>query len=188
MRVCPVSSSRSGPGPSKVLLVLGLVLGMTAVLSTLAVGAFLWSGLSGSLPSDAELRKRFQDHRAEFDSLATMALADTLLVGAGAWPLTSVFIRGTGAYNRRLTDEEVVSTGRSAYRRLLARAGVPAISRSRKGDAVTFVVQTSQRQRKGICYSKDPPPYSQVASLDRVADYGYVVLAPRWYLFVELRD
>jgi hypothetical protein len=76
-----------------------------------------------------------------FDALATMALADTHFVGAGHdWMLLrfDVFVHHTPQADRMLTDVEVRATGRSNHRRLLDRAGVPAISRARDGGAIWF--------------------------------------------------
>jgi len=44
------------------------------------IGGFL-SVRAPALPSDADLRKRFDEHRAAFDSLATRAIAGTPLAG-----------------------------------------------------------------------------------------------------------
>jgi len=142
------------------------------------------------LPTDASLRSRFERHRSEFDSLATIARADSQLVGAGHEPTGfDVFVRDTSAYHHRLTDDETRATGRLALSRLLERAGVPSIARAADGASIRFVVAVSGGLRKGIVCS-DQPLEPVRASLDgpEPGGAGYVPLAPRWFLFVELAD
>lgn len=160
-------------------------------------GAGPLQNLSRPLPSDASLRVRFREHRREFDALARMALADTQLAGAGHDPLLrqfNVFVHDTPQHDRMLTGDEVRATGRSEIRRLLERAGLPALSRSREGDAVWFVVMSRAEARKGIVYSKKPmtPLRKSLDGLERAgAGYvtaGYVRLAPEWFLFLIPSD
>lgn len=157
-----------------------------------------WIGcpFMGPSPSDASLTRKFREHRQDFDALAKLALADTAFVGAGHDPWLrrfTVYVRDTPHSNRRLTDDEARASGRGQYRRLLDRAGVPAISRGHDGISVRFVVSSKGEARKGILYSELPlEPVGE--SLDGVSGpivsrwHGYVVLAPRWYLFHEPRD
>jgi hypothetical protein len=164
----------------------------------LSIAGWLWWNLFRPLPSDAQLQRLFQEHRAELDRLAAMALADTQLVGAGHdWMLMSfgVYVLDTPRFNRRLSDDEVRSSRRIELRRLLDRAGLPSVSRSGKGDAVWFVVMShAGGARKGIVYSERPlkPAVSSLDSLERVrspsGQAGYVTLAPRWSLFLEPTD
>ena len=134
--------------------------------------------------SDAALRKRFSEHRAAFDSLATMAVADSQLVGLQP---NLVFVRETATQNRRLTDEEVRTSGRSRLGSLLQRAGLPALSRERNGGAIWFVVVSRDGTRKGYVYSLTPRE-PVLGSLDDAPQYGYVALAPRWFLFLQPAD
>ena len=164
----------------------------------LSIVGWLWWSLFRPLPSDAQLHRLFRDHRAELDPLAAMALADTQLVGAGHdWRLRGfgVYVRDTPRFNRRLTDREVRATGRIELCRLLNRAGLPAISRSGTGDALRFVVMSHPGgARKGIAYSERPlaPAVASLDSLERrssaLGESGYVILAPRWFLFLEPND
>jgi hypothetical protein len=186
------------------------VFALAGALFAVAITGMLWWGSARPLPSDADLRKGFQVHRAEFDSLAAMALADTLLVGAGIWPGASIYVRDTPLHDRRLTEDEVMRSGRSAYRRLLKRAGIPSVSRTRKRRELYFVVRSayarlparsrvpvvsssgqpqrtatsvSGRYRKGFVYAEEPVQ-PLVSSLDSLESYGFVVLAPRWFMFL----
>lgn len=161
--------------------------GSLAGVAILIVVGSLSCGRSLPLPSDAELTTRFREHRSEFDSLAAMALADTQLVGLGTLGRFEVFVRDTSPYNRRLTDDEVRATGRSEFRRLIDRAGVPSLSRSAEGDRVWFVVVSNGGTRKGLMYSQRPME-PLLTSLDGRDSSGYVPLAPRWFLFVEPSD
>src|SRR5215471_2547095 len=54
-------------------------------IAALAIGTIVAGVMSQShaMPSDADLRKRFLEHRASFDSLATLVLADSQFVGVG---------------------------------------------------------------------------------------------------------
>jgi hypothetical protein len=160
-----------------------LVRALVVVLgvSALAVAAVVSCGTG---PSDATLTARFHAHRNEFEQLAAMAMADTELVGMGHH---DVFVLDRPLQHRRLTEAEVRTTGRAGFRPLLERAGLPALSRARTGDAVRFVVVSSGGRRRGYVYSeKSMEPI--VASLDGAPVYGYVALAPRWFLFSELSD
>jgi len=134
--------------------------------------------------SDAALRKRFSGHRAAFDSLATMALADTQLVGLQP---DMVFVRDTATQNRRLTDEEVRTSGRSTLGSLLQRTGLPALSRERNGGAIWFVVISHDGTRKVYVYSRERRE-PVLDSLDGSPQYGYVALAPGWFLFLQPAD
>ena len=129
--------------------------------------------------TDAALRKRFSEHREAFDSLATMAIADSQLVGLGP---TGVFVNDTPT--RALTEQEVSASGRARFRPLLQRAGVPALSRERNGEAIWFVVVTKDGTRKGYVYSRGPRE-PVLAALDDSPQYGYVALAPGWFLFLQ---
>src|SRR5215467_2419465 len=88
-------------------------------IGVLVVGAIIGGFLSvrpPALTSDADLRKRFNERREAFDSLATLAIADTQLVGLGAG---AIYVRDSTAQNRRLSEQEVLASGRSGFRRLL---------------------------------------------------------------------
>lgn len=155
----------------------------------------LWWNLLRPLPPDAELERRFREHREELDTLVAMAVADTQLVGVGHDPLLMrfvVFVHDSPRFNRMLSDGEVRATGRSEYRRRMGRAGVPALSRARGGDAVWFVVRSRIGVRKGYVYSEKPlaPLRSSLDGLERASagSSGYVALAPRWFLFLEPSD
>ena len=153
----------------------------------LAIGLLLVGILSvGWRPvnTDAALRKRFSEHRDALDSLATMAMADTQLVGFGP---SVMFVKDTPTYNRRLTDPEIRASGRSRFQPLLRRAGLPALSRQRDGDAIWFVVESHDGSRKGYMYSRTPKE-PVLGSLDAAGGYGYVALAPRWFLFLQPAD
>ena len=174
----------------------GPLLALASVGGVIAFAVWLWWNLFRPLPSDASLSSRFHAHRSDFDSLATMALADTQLVGAGHdWMLMrfTVFVHDNARFNRMLTDGEVRATGRAGLRRLIDRAGVPSISRG--ADAVWFVVMSNHgRARKGLVYSERAPGplRPSLDGLERTkAGYvmpGYVPLAPRWFLFLEPAD
>lgn len=157
------------------------------------VGAWWAWNLTRPLPSDAVLKARFREHRDEFDSLAVAALADTQFVGAAHDWMTlqfEVYVRDTPSNDRMLSPSEVFATGRSKYRRLLDRAGIPAVSR--RGGEALFVVGSRDAARKGILYStKARAP--MCATLDglekaRSIDAAFVALAPHWYLFIEPHD
>lgn len=161
-------------------------------MSFALVAAWWTWNLTRPLPTDVSLRARFQDHRPDLDSLATAALADTLLVGAAHdWTNLAfeVFVRDTPQNDRLLTAREVSATGRAIYRRLLDRAGLPAVSR-REGE-VWFIVGSSGGVRKGLLYSearRDPVRVS-LDGLERAryVNPAFVRLAPHWYLFIEPR-
>src|SRR5215467_4730706 len=103
------------------LLAIGLLIVGTIIAGFMSVG-------SHAMPTDAALRQRFSEHRDAFDSLATMAMADTQLVGLGP---AVMFVKDTPTYNRRLTDPEIMASGRSRFQPLLRRTGLPALSRQR---------------------------------------------------------
>src|SRR5262249_14984002 len=158
----------------------------------IAAGAWLWWRYFGPLPPDAALRTRFSEHRAEFDSLATIACADSELVAVVRTPNGfSVFVRHTPTSNRRLREMEVAASGRIAYRRLLGRAGVPRISRAAEARVIRFRLKKNEAGEKGIVYSEKPlaPLVPTLDGLEHtVAGHGasaYVSLAPRWFLFLE---
>ena len=181
--------------PNRSLWKTVVVVGLACVGIILAVGAWLWWQFFGPLPGDAALRARFSDHRAELDSLAAMACADSQLVGTGRSPTGfSVFVRDTSAFNRRLTESELATSGRSAYGRLLGRAGLPSLSRQRDAKVVRFVVKSNQTRLKGILYSEKPvgPLVSSLDGRERAiverTGSAYVALAPRWFLFLEPGD
>ena len=157
-----------------------------AAIGACIVGTIIAGVLSSGshATSDAALRKRFGEHRAAFDSLATMAVADTQLVGLGP---NTVFVRDTATQNRRLTDEEVRASGRSRLVALLQRIGLPGLSRERDGGAIWFVVVTHDGTRKGYVYSREPREPA-LGSLDDAPQYGYVALAPGWFLFLQPAD
>src|SRR5262245_27117597 len=156
-----------------------------------------WGMFFRPLPSDDTLHRQFQAHREDLEALAAIALADTLLVGAGHDPMLmrfTVFVRDSPRFNRMLTDGEVRGTGRFELRERLDRVGLPAISRAGDGSFVWFVVRSNVHARKGIVYSEKPlkPVRASLDGLDRAsfgdARHGYVALAPRWFLFLEPRD
>ena len=122
-------------------------------IGALVVGTIIAGVLSRShaMTSDAALRKRFSEHRASFDSLATMALADSQSVGVGP---------------------------------VLRRAGVRSVSRERNGEAIWLVVESRDGTRKGYVYSRKPRE-PVLATLDDAPQYGYVALAPGWFLFLQ---
>jgi hypothetical protein len=151
------------------------------IVGTIIAGA-LSSGSHAT--SDAALRRRFSDHRAEFDSLAMMAVADTQLVGIEP---NMVFVRDTATQSRRLTDEEVRTSGRSRLGSLLQRTGLPALARERNGGAIWFVVVSHDGTRKGYVYSRAPRE-PVLGSLDGAPQYGYMALAPGWFLFLQPAD
>ena len=151
-------------------------------------------GSSQELIPDATLVSQFRSHRGDFETLASKAVADSQLVGAGHDPLLmrfDVFVRDTPQKSRMLPDEDVLRTGRSEYRKLLDRVGAPAISRLQDGSAVRFVVMTRGRVRKGFLYTTKAPTrlYKRLDGLEmgRYFYPGYRSLAPRWYIFVEPR-
>src|SRR5215471_18155803 len=156
-------------------------------LGVLVVGAIIGGFLSVRSPamtSDADLRKRFNERRAAFDSLATLAVADTQLVGLGP---SVIYVNGSATQNRRLTEQEERASGRSMLRPLLRRAGVPALSREHDGEAIWFVVESHEGSRKGYVYSLKPQQ-PVLSSLDDARQNGYVVLAPGWFLFLQPAD
>jgi hypothetical protein len=169
---------------------------LASVGGVIAFAVWLWWNLFRPLPSDASLSSRFLAHRSDFDSLATMALADTQLVGAGHdWMLMrfTVFVHDNARFDRMLPEGEVRATGRTEYRRLIDRAGVPSVSRGR--DAVWFMAMSHHgRAMKGIVYSERAltPLRPSLDGLEREnsasAMAGYVPLAPKWFLFLEPTD
>lgn len=177
----------------------GPLLALVAIAGTLLLVTVGWMGwsLSRPLPSDAVLRSRFHDHRAELDRLAAIAQADTHLVGAGHDPWLmrfTVYVHDTPAFDRMLSDHEVRATGRAELLRLLDRAGLPSVGRSRDGGTVWFAVRSRWGVRKGIVFSERPlsPTRPSLDGLERDLASGvppaYVVLAPRWYVFLMPRD
>ena len=162
-----------------------------------AGGVWLWWNLFRPLPHDADLRSRFTNQREAFEALAAQARADASLVGAGHdWMLMrfDVFVRDTPRFNRLLTASEVRSSGRSGLQGLLDRTGARSLSRSPAGDAVWFIVGSNLEGRKGIVYSEGArqPVRSSLDDLSRSGSLqgrqGYVMLAPRWFLFIMPRD
>lgn len=149
-----------------------------------AIVGGMWYTRSPSMTSDADLRKRFVERRALFDSLAMMAVADTQLVGLGP---SMVFVKSTATQNHRLTEQEERATGRSGLRPLLQRTGLPALSRGRDGGAIWFVVESNNDIRKGYVYSRKPV-VPILGSLDGARQYGYVALAPGWFIFLQSAD
>lgn len=140
-----------------------------------------------------QMQARWLAHRAALDSLAAMATADTMLVGAGLQGTTlDVYVRDTPTNDRRLSADEVGSSGRSAYARLLGQAGVSGLSRMSGGARIEFTLRSDQQWREGLLYTNDALE-PLVESLDGPARSGsrapaYVRLAPDWYLFRELKD
>src|SRR5262245_55154637 len=131
---------------------------IAAVLAFAAAVAWWTWNLTRPLPTDAALTARFREHRADFDSLAMVALADTNLVGAAHdWMSMKleVYVRDTPRNDRLLTPQDVLATGRSAYRRLLDRAEIP--SAARREGAVWLVVGSNRSARKGFLYSEEGP-------------------------------
>jgi hypothetical protein len=175
---------------------IGALVAVGGILLLVGAGR-LWWHYFRPLPSDALLRERFHDHRAQLDQLAAMARADTQLVGASHDPMLmrfTVFVRDTPSSRRLLTDGEARATGRTELGRFLDRAGLPAISRSADGNTVWFVAASSTEARKGFVFSLNPlaPVRSSLDGLDRggpgYALSGYVPLAPRWFMFLEPSD
>jgi len=152
------------------------------VVGTIVGG--LLSTRSPAMTSDAELRKRFSERREAFDSLATLAVADTQLVGLGP---NTVFVKDSATQNRRLTEPEVRASGRSRLGPLLQRAGLPSLSRERDGGAIWFVVESHDGSRKGYVYSLRPQQ-PVLSSLDGARQNGFVALAPGWFLFLQPAD
>jgi len=152
------------------------------VVGTIVGG--LLSTRSPAMTSDAELRKRFSERREAFDSLAMLAAADTQLVGLGP---TTVFVKDSATQNRRLTEQEVRSSGRSMLGPLLQRTGLPSLSRERDGEAIWFVVESHDGSRKGYVYSLKPQQ-PVLSSLDSARQNGFVALAPGWFLFLQPAD
>ena len=164
-------------------------------IALLSLVGWLWWNLLRPLPSDVELERRFREHRQDLDTLVAMAVADTQLVGMGHDPMLMrfvVFVHDRPQFNRLLTDGEVRATGRSEYRPRMGRAGIPALSRARGGDAVWFVVRSRIGARKGYVYSEKPlaPLRHSLDGFERASagSSGYVPLAPRWFLFLEPSD
>ena len=156
-------------------------------IGVLVVGAIIGGFLSvrpPALTSDADLRKRFNERREAFDSLATLAIADTQLVGLGAG---AIYVRDSTAQNRRLSEQEVLASGRSGFRRLLQRAGLPALSRERDGGAIWFVVESHDGSRKGYVHSRKPLQ-PVLSTLDAANQNGYVEIGPGWFLFLQAAD
>jgi len=156
-------------------------------IGVLVVGTIIGGLLSTRSPamtSDAELRKRFSERRGAFDSLATLAVADTQLVGLGP---SMVFVKDSATQNRRLTEQELRASGRSMFRALLQRAGLPSLSREGNGEAIWFVVESHDGSRKGYVYSLKPQQ-PVLNSLDGARQNGFVLLAPGWFLFLQPAD
>ena len=181
--------SLMGTERRRVIQIVGLAV-VVCVLSFLAVAAWWTWNLTRPLPTDRSLKVRFQEHRQDFDSLVWIARADTRLVGASHdWMLMrfDMFVHDTPQHDRMLMDWEVSGTGRSIYRKLLDRAGVPGLSR--RDDGIWFVVVASRGARKGYVYSEKPlsPVHGSLDGLEkaRYFDVGFVSLAPHWYLFLE---
>lgn len=165
------------------------------ILTFIRVGR-LWGGPSGPLPTDASLTAGFHAHENQLDTLAAKALADSQLIGAGHDPMLgrfSIYVRHTPRAARLLTDDEVRSTGRSDYRKLLDQTGFRNLSRAEDGKRIWFVVRVAHGVRKGVLYSKEPlkPERASLDSLEAAVreSFGaaYVPLAPGWYLFLESR-
>jgi hypothetical protein len=164
----------------------------TLALWSLAIGC----GTEAKLPTDARLESLFRGHEDDFRELAALAVADTLLVGAGYDPMLrrfSIYVHDTPQADRLLNDRDVSVSGRGAYKRLLDRAGLRHLARSADGTAVRFQVASNANARKGIVYSVAPLAPLR-ASLDgqdvearRSWRPAYILLAPRWYLYVEPR-
>lgn len=140
-----------------------------------------------------QMRARWLTHRAAFDSLAAMATADTMLVGAGRQGTTlDVYVRDTPANDRRLSADEVRSSGRSAYARFLHQAGVSDLSRMSGGARIAFTLRSDGQWREGLLYTNEAME-PLVQSLDSRGSAqsrapAYERLAPGWYLFRELED
>ncbi len=122
-----------------------------------------------------------------------MATADTMLVGAGRVGGTfDVTVRDTPTNDRRLSAEEIQSSGRAAYGRLLGAAGVPSVSRMPDGARIAFTLRSDLEWREGLLYTHEAME-PLVESLDRLSSAqsrapAYVQLAPGWYLFRESKD
>lgn len=165
-------------------------------LASLLAGERLWGDRMGPIPPDAVLTERFREHASDLDTLAAAALADTALVGAAYDPILlrfSVYVRHTPRADRLLSDAEVRSTGRSAYRRLLDRAGLRGLQRGHDGASVRFQVRSAGGVRKGIVYSTKPlaPVRPSLDGLEREVRRtwtpAFAALTPGWYLFLEPR-
>lgn len=161
-----------------------LLLGLIVVMAT---------GVSCSrrLIPDAELHARFQSHRAVFDTLAAMAVADTELLSVShVGSSLGVHVRGTGSGDRLLTPEEVRSSGRSEYGRLLGVLGLTNLARQ-AGPSIRFPVQADRLSLKGITFTQErlAPLRESLDELDGTGTVttAYVQIAPRWYLFIEPR-
>jgi hypothetical protein len=174
-----------------------LVIGLIAFVATgLAIVVAFFAALNPykSLPSDVSLLTKWEQHRADFEIMAAMALPDSALVGAGVGIPAfgfSVYVRDKPKSNRMIFYPEMVRTGRIRY--LLRRAGVPAIARSSNG--VWFTVRSNMDASKGLIYSKKAlaPLVPTLDGLEKAAGNGYVTaayreVAPGWYLFLRASD
>lgn len=160
-------------------------------LLVLAIAVSIAGCLPGAsrLTADAELRRRFEQHRAAFDSLAAAAVADTQLLSVSQGATLGIYVRGTAEGDRLLTADEIRTTGRSAYGRLLDSVGLHTLSRQGWEPQVSFVMSTNRVLTKGLVYTRGgvAPQLATLDDLDRAGPFttAYVPLAPGWYLFVQ---
>jgi hypothetical protein len=168
------------------------IAGLIAAASAFGLGC----AMGDRLPTDARLESLYRGHERDLHELAALAIADTLLVGAGYDPILrrfSIYVRDTPQADRLLNARDVHASGRGVYQKLLDRSGLRCISRSSDGTAVRFVVASNADARKGLIYSTKllTPVRPSVDGMSREARRFwrsfYVSLEPGWYVFLEPR-
>jgi hypothetical protein len=167
-----------------------------AILGLSAVGVTAPSATRRAVPSDEALRIRFFDHRADFESLVTMANEDshltriapdfTWLDNDAGWPRENVGITG-----QRWSD----------YKQLFLRVGT-AVGICRGTDPTRIIIPIAAFGlvptgfEKGIVYSEEPlspimktldqrPPDKFWDGPDRSHVLVYKPIENHWYIFYE---
>jgi len=157
------------------------------VLAALLLLALAGCG-SGSHPSDKKLIENFQTHKAAFDQLLRMFLADKGLGRVG-----EDFTRPENASSVGVNAE-----GLKAYRRLFERLGLKGgVEGYDEKDIVLFYASAEglsvSGSSKGYAYCKQRPPLV-VEDLDSYKSPGdksftaFRHLEGNWYLFFERED
>ncbi len=141
-------------------------------------------------PTDAELIKRFTDHRKEFDQVVSMAKDDKELVRVApdfTWTTSSV------AWPRPDSELGFSKARWDAYRRLFRMLAVEAgvLRPWEHRDAIYLLVQTkglvTGGSTKGYAYS-DAPLDPRCQSLDQPLRGDGVCFKPideKWYIYLE---
>ena len=166
-------------------LVIGWGVIIVAMIVVTLVLAQQW-GLSWTLPSDASLERDFRSHRAQFDSLVTLArsIPGLELVHPGI-----AQVRGLGVIRGSVPHSVMTPERWNELQRLMLELRIAGIWPTRGGMILDRAVHVAVI--KGYCWTS-VPPQTLVPSLDGaspgVQEELHRAIGDGWYLILRVNN